>query len=166
MELPIGTFLTPSGKVYSGLWALPRPLTRHWGSGKLQERLEQIWGKCSVIFGKQDQVYGLSIDIDESTHPTVVADWAALPFADNTFKSGFWDPPYFGHIGRDGDVHYSRLESCRKEICRVLSCRLFILSPLIYPCMLGWKRVAVIAVTFGPNKIIRCLQGFEREEDN
>lgn len=162
---PFGTFRTPN-RLLAGLWAIERPKTRHWGSGIIQARIEKLWGTCSVIFGKQDQVEGFTIDNDELAKPTVVADWAALPFRDGTFVSGYWDPPYLGFIGKNGDVHYNRLDSCFKEMCRVLQCRITILSPLVYPCPTGWKRDAIIGITFGPNKIIRCLQGFINPKAN
>lgn len=162
ITIPLGTIRTSKG-IYSGLWALQRPNTKHWGSGMLLKRIAAIWGRPSAIFGKQDQVDGLTIDSDESVRPSVVADWAALPFASNSLPSGYWDPPYLGYIGVDDDVHYSRLEHCRREISRVISEHLLILSPLVYPNLKGWKRTAVIAITYGPNKVIRCLQGYERE---
>lgn len=117
----------------------------------------------SIIFGKQDQVEGLTVDINPSNNPTVVADWSSLPFRDGMLERGYWDPPYLGYIGADSDVHYKRMDDCYREICRILSRRLFILSPLVYPAPKGWHRIAVIAVTMGPNKVIRCLQGFEKK---
>ncbi len=86
-----------------------------------------------------------------------------MPFENGRFSQGYWDPPYLGRVGEDGDVHYSRLDASLREICRVLSRRLLILSPLIYPSPDGFRRSAVIAVTMGPNKVIRCLQAFDRE---
>lgn len=162
MTLPIGTITTPNG-LLSGLWVLPRPLTKHWGSGAIMERIKQTWGECDAIFGKQDRVDGTTIDKDPKVKPTVVADWGALPFKDKSFKFSYVDPPYIGYVGKDGDVHYNRMDNCVREICRVTSEQLIILSPLIYPCPKGWKRNAVIAVTYGPNKIIRSLQSFMRK---
>ena len=153
--------MTPNG-LYSGLWALPRPLTSHWGSGELLSRIESIWGKCDIIFGKQDQVDGFTVDIDPAVNPSVVANWEDMPFADGEFSSGYWDPPYLGYIGENGDVHYSRLQKSFDEICRVIKEKIFVFSPLVYPCPDGFKREAVIAITMGPNKIIRCLQCFTR----
>ncbi len=158
-KLPIGTLKTPNG-LLSGLWALPRPTTHHWGSGLVQQRINRVWGKPDICFGKRDQVDGLTVDLCFECLPVVVADWSALPFVDNSLRFGYWDPPYLGTIGKDGDVHYKRLDSCLSEICRVLSERIVILSPLVYPCPKGWEREAVIAVTMGPNKVIRCLQSF------
>ena len=162
MDLPLGTLITPNG-VYSGLWALPRPLTSHWGSGAIMERIEKVFGKCDIIFGKQDQVEGFTVDKDPSVNPSLVSEWADMDLANNSFHQGYWDPPYLGYIGEDGDVHYNRMNPSLMEICRVVSERLLILSPLIYPCPRGWEREAVIAVTYGPNKIIRSLQGFVKK---
>ena len=151
--------------IYGGLWALPRPLTSHWGQGReLIERLERIFGHVEVAFGKQDQIAGFTVDRDESVAPSVVADWSAMPFRDEAFGHGYWDPPYLGRVGERGDVHYNRLDGCLREIGRVLSWRLSILAPLIYPCPQGWTRRAVIGVTYGPNKVIRALQVFDRSQ--
>lgn len=161
---PFGTFRTPNGFL-SGLWALPRPLTRHWGQGEeLMQRIGAMWGQPDIIFGKQDTVEGLTVDADASASPTVVADWSALPFRDRAFRFGYWDPPYLGHIGENGDVHYDRMDACLREMCRVVDERLIILSPLIYPCPKGWRREAVIAATMGPNKVIRAVQAFLRDQ--
>lgn len=124
--------------------------------------MKDLFGYPDIIFGKQDNVGGLTIDNDIEQRPEVVADWARLPFEDEAFDFGYWDPPYFGYIGVDGDVHYNRLQPCYDEICRV-SKRLALLSPLIYPKPQNWIRKAVIAITYGPNKIIRALQVFERK---
>lgn len=161
---PFGTFRTPNG-LLNGLWAMPRPRTSHWGNGEeLMSRMLPLWGEPTIIFGKQDNVTGLTVDADPLQQPSVVADWSALPFDDRTHAFGYWDPPYLGHIGEDGDVHYDRMDPCLREICRVLDERLVILSPLIYPCPKGWFRDAVIAVTYGPNKVMRALQSFVRDE--
>lgn len=159
--LPIGTITTPNN-LLSGLWALPRPTTHHWGSGLVIDRIEKVWGKPDICFGKQDQVNGFTVDLSIEVSPSITANWNALPFCDNSFRFGYWDPPYLGRIGNDGDVHYKRLDDCLSEMCRILSNRIVILSPLIYPCPKKWKRDAVIAITMGPNKVIRCLQSFVR----
>ena len=157
--------MSQSGFVY-GVWALPRPLTRHWGQGReLLERMNRAGWSPDVVFGKQDFIpdHVTSIDKDPDTHPTHIANWADLPFADDSFRTGYWDPPYLGYIGPDGDVHYDRLDASYREIGRVVSDRLVILSPLIYPALRGWRREAIIAITYGPNKIIRALQVFYAE---
>lgn len=163
-DLPLGTLLTPNG-LHSGLWALPRPRTRRWGQGhELMHRLGALYGAPDIAFGVTDTIDSsiTTVDSDPRSGATVVADWAKMPFADREFAYGYWDPPYLGHIGKKGDVHYRRMEPCLREITRVLSHRLVILSPLIYPCPKGWRREAVIATTMGPNKIIRALQSFVR----
>ncbi len=160
-EYPIGTVITPNG-LLAGLWALPRPLTGKWGSGALLDRMIKVWGSPDIIFGKTDQVEGFTVDLNPNVKPSLVADWANMPLSDKSYKVGYWDPPYLGHVDKAGGLHYSRLQPCYNEIIRVLSNKLFILHPLIYPCPRGWKRIAVIAITYGPNKIIRSLQGFER----
>lgn len=163
-DIPLGTLYTPNGLV-SGLWALPRPLTAHWGQGaELVARMECLWGGFDISFGKQDTIGGVTVDSDASVRPSVVADWSALPFADRSFASGYWDPPYLGSVGDDGDVHYNRMDPCLREIVRVLDVRLVVLSPLVYPCPDGWSREAVIAVTMGPNKVIRAVQSFVRSQ--
>jgi hypothetical protein len=120
-------------------------------------------GTVDITFGKQDQVSGFTVDSDPSTAPSLVADWSDMPLDDESFESGYWDPPYLGHVGEDGDVHYDRMDACLREITRVVARRLHILSPLIYPCPKGWQRRAVIGVTYGPNKVIRALQTFDRD---
>lgn len=162
----MGTQWSPNG-LYVGLWALPRPLTAHWGQGhELVRRLEQLWGGFDIAFGKQDNadMFPNTVDADPATEPTHVADWSDMPFPDRGFRQGYWDPPYLGRIGEDGDVHYDRMDSCLREITRVLDTRLVILSPLIYPCPKGWRREAVIATTMGPNKVVRAVQAFLRSQ--
>lgn len=163
-DMPYGTVWTPNG-LLSGLWALPRPLTSHWGQGQeLMQRMEKLWGRFDVVFGKQDTVSGLTVDSDPASGASVIADWAALPFADHSLRQGYWDPPYLGHVGDDGDVHYDRMDACLREMTRVCDVRLVILSPLVYPCPKRWKREAVIATTMGPNKVIRAVQSFVRSQ--
>lgn len=147
------------------MMALPRPRTGKWGSGVLLDRIEKIWGKMDVIFGKMDNVDGFTVDRNPEVNPSVVCDWADMPFEDRHFQQGYWDPPYIGWTDADKGIHYHRLEPCYREIQRIIARRLFILSPLVYPAPIGFKRVAVVGVTYGPNKIIRALQGFERERN-
>lgn len=128
------------------------------------QRIEATLGRPDIIFGKQDTSEGFTVDSDPTTKPSVVADWSAMPFEDQSFVFGYWDPPYLGRIGDEGDVHYDRMDACLREICRVLEQRLVILSPLIYPCPKGWRREAVIAATMGPNKVIRAVQSFVRDQ--
>ena len=156
-------------RVYTDLWACPRPLTRHWGSGTLFDRIAEHYGKPDIVFGKQDQIPdGIpTVDIDPKVNPSYLLDWAKMDcFKDGQFKFGYWDPPYLAKIDDKEGVHYNRLEPCYREIARVCSWRLAILHPLLYPKPDHYHRIAVIAITYGPNKVIRCLQVFQRDNPN
>jgi len=135
-------------------WACQRPLTHHWGSGQVETRLVKMFGPIDVAFGKQDQVsQGLfTIDSDAAVSPSLVADWKSLPFEDNHFAFGYWDPPYDKLYRREG------MEIWR--VCRKLA----ILHTHIWPraWLKGAQRVGMIAVTMGPKKQIRCLQVFRK----
>lgn len=129
-------------------WACPRPLTKHWGSGNVFKRIEKAIGLPDVAFGKTDGIPAQITYIDKSNG----YEWSALPFPDDHFSFGYWDPPY--------DRMY--IDEA-KEIWRVCK-TLAILHPLIYPTswFKGAKRTHMIAITFGPLKQIRCLQIFEK----
>lgn len=154
------------GRVLTDLWANPRPLSRKWGSGTLFDRLAEKFGRPDVAFGKQDQIPEDvdTVDSDPTVDPTHLCDWADMPFPDGRFEFGYWDPPYLATLDKDDGVHYKRLDPCYREIARVCSKRLAILHPLLYPKPKGFHRIAVLAITYGPNKVIRCLQVFERDE--
>ena len=136
-------------------WACQRPLTHHWGSGQVEKRLVERFGPIDVAFGKQDQISEgiMTIDIDASVKPTLVADWRHLPYPDNQFTFGYWDPPYDKLYKQEG-----------MEIWRVCK-RLAILHTHIWPR--AWLKDAIregmIAVTMGPMKQIRCLQIFRKD---
>ena len=130
-------------------WATPRPLTGHWGSGQVLSRLEEQFGSVDVIFGHTDgPVNGIHVIIDKNTG----FDWKKLDLPDDTFKFGFWDPPY-DHLYKKEGI----------EIWRTCQ-RLAILHTHIWP--ISWltnaRRVGMIAITMGPMKRIRCLQIFEK----
>ena len=164
MELPLGTLVTPNG-LYAGLWALPRPMTKHWGSGAVPSRIESVWGKIDIVFGMQDQVDDyFTVDCDAAVQPALVANWNNMPFMDKQFGMGYWDPPYLAYIDDEMGAHYRLLFPELREILRVCSQRLFILHPMVYPTPKGWRRICMIAITMGPRKIVRMVQGFERME--
>lgn len=71
-------------------WACQRPLTHHWGSGDVFTRIEKNLGKIDVAFGKQDQIPDTCFAVDKNNG----YDWIKLPFKDNQFEFGYWDPPY------------------------------------------------------------------------
>ena len=127
-----------------GYWACPRPMTSGWGSGQVFERLACEYGQPDVVFGKTDGIPSNNLVVDHNTG----YEWRELPFADNHFTFGYWDPPYDHLYKHEG-----------QEIWRVCQ-RLAILHTHIWPraWLRGAEREAMVAVTFGPFKQIRCLQ--------
>lgn len=136
-------------------WACQRPLTKKWGSGQVFNRIvnNPFLGKPDVAFGKTD---GIPDDIEAIDYETGY-DWKDLSmFEDNHFEFGYWDPPYDRMYKKEG-----------MEIWRI-SKRLAILHTHIWPR--AWldkialsEREAMIAVTMGPLKQIRCLQVFRKK---
>ena len=131
-----------------GFWACQRPLTHKWGSGQVFDRISRELGIPDVAFGKTDGIpSGVQyIDFENSY------DWTSLPFEDNHFDFGYWDPPYDKLYKQEG-----------QEIWRTCK-RLAILHTHIWPraWLNGGSREAMIAVTMGPMKQIRCLQVFRK----
>ena len=129
-------------------WACQRPLTRRWGSGQVFQRIEKTFGKPDSAFGKTDGIPNEIFSIDKNNG----YDWIDLPFEDNRFEFGYWDPPYDRMYKKEG-----------MEIWRCCK-KLAILHTHIFPR--AWLknsiRVGMIAVTFGPLKQIRCLQIFKK----
>ena len=130
-------------------WATQRPLTKKWGSGQVFERLSNAFEKPDVAFGKTDNIPNEVFYVDKSNN----YDWVKLPFKKNRFRFGYWDPPYDKLYKKEG-----------QEIWRTCK-RLAILHTHIWPR--AWlkdaNRVALIAVTMGPMKQIRCLQIFKKK---
>jgi len=133
-------------------WACQRPLTKHWGSGQVLERLTNQFGKPDAVFGKQDQIPDEFFAVDLNTG----YDWKKLPFEDNQFEFGYWDPPYDKLYKKEG-----------MEIWRCVK-RIAILHTFIFPR--AWlkqaEREGMIAITMGPLKQIRCLQVFKKKNLN
>ncbi len=129
-------------------WACQRPLTHKWGSGQVFERISRQLGKPDVAFGKTDGIPAGTLAVDTNTG----YEWASLPFLDSSFEFGYWDPPYDHLYKKEG-----------QEIWRVCK-RLAILHTHIWPWawLVGGSREAMIAVTMGPMKQIRCLQVFNK----
>lgn len=145
-------------KVITELWACPRQRTSRWGCPSILERMIKRFGKPDMCLGKTDGIPEdiVTIDKNPNMEPTIIADWDMLPFKDNSFQFGFWDPPY--------DNRYSK---GWKELFRVCSERVAILHQLVYPnplkswgggAYIGWEHEAVIGITTGPNMRIRSLQ--------
>jgi len=131
-----------------GFWACQRPLTHKWGSGQIFDRISKFMGKPDVAFGKTDNIPDDVFYVDKSNN----YDWIKLPFKDNEFNFGYWDPPYDHLYKKEG-----------KEIWRCCK-KLAILHTYIFPrtWLRNSIRLAMIAITFGPMKQIRCLQIFEK----
>jgi hypothetical protein len=129
-------------------WACQRPLTRGWGSGQVFQRISRSFGRPDVAFGKTDNIPdGIAyIDLENGF------DWKKLPFLDNSFEFGYWDPPYDHLYKKEG-----------MEIWRVCK-RLAILHTHIWPraWLEGAIREGMVAITMGPMKQIRCLQVFRK----
>lgn len=138
------------GRVYFDFFPLPRPMTKHWGSGKIIARIRAVFGEIDLAFGATDGIPDDILKIDLNTG----FNWINLPFKDNEFGFGYWDPPYDKLYKPEG-----------KEIWRVCN-KLAILHTYIYPT--SWFkdaiRVGMVAVTYGPLKQIRCLQIFEKKQ--
>ena len=137
----------PSGYRY-GFWAIGRPMTKTWGSGRVWQRLCVAFGEPDAAFGKTDGIpnHIRSFDLKNGY------EWKDLPLADNECAFGYWDPPY------DKLYKPECLEIWRA--CRKLA----ILHTHTYPTswMMDAKRIAGIAITMGPLKQIRFLQIFEK----
>jgi len=141
------TFTLPSGLI-QGFWACQRPLTHKWGSGEIFERISEKFGKPDVAFGKTDGIPEGILAVDFNTG----YDWNKLPFKDNQFEFGYWDPPYDKMYKKEG-----------MEIWRCCK-KLAILHTHMFPraWLRNSERIATIAVTMGPLKQIRCLQVFKK----
>lgn len=142
--------LRPNDEIRFGYWALPRPLTKTWGSGQVFKRICENEGAPDVAFGVTDGIPSDILGIDRKNG----YEWAALPFKNNQFKFGYWDPPYDTMYKKEG-----------VEIWRTCQ-QLAILHILIYPR--SWFddaiRIGMYAVTMGPMKKIRCLQVFRKAD--
>ncbi len=135
-------------EVKFGYWALPRPLTRHWGSGDVWKRMCQEVGTPDVAFGVTDGIPSDIVAIDKNTG----YEWNDLPFEDDMFNFGYWDPPY--------DKLYKSEAQEIWRTCRMLA----VLHTHIYPrsWLYGAGRCGMYAITMGPMKQIRCLQIFAK----
>ena len=124
-------------------------MTRKWGSGNVWSRIcKSPFGIPDIVFGKTDGIPEDVLAIDRNIN----FEWKCMPFHRNEFVFGYWDPPY--------DKLYKKEA---QEIWRVCK-KLAILHPSVYPTSWfeGAIRVGMIPVTFGPLKVIRCLQVFEK----
>ena len=144
--------LPKDSKIIFDFWACQRPLTKRWGSGQVFNRIVENFGTPDVAFGKTDNIPDEVFYVDKSND----YEWKDLPFKDNQFKFGYWDPLY-DHLYKKEGI----------EIWRC-SQRIAILHTYIWPR--AWLkdsiREAMVAITFGPMKQIRCLQVFKKGKGN
>ena len=127
--------------VYFDYWAIPRPMTKTWGSGKIWIRICENIGTPDIAFGKTDGIPNDIAYVDKTNG----YEWNNLPFKDNKFDFGYWDTPY------DKLYKPECLESWRTVKA------LAILHTHVYPTswMKGAVRKGMIAITMGPlNQII------------
>lgn len=141
-----------SGRVKFDFWPCMRQMTHRWGCSQVLSRLIESVGKPDICFGKTDGIPSdiPTVDRNPDVNPTHCLDWKDLPFNENQFNFGFWDPPY-------DKLYMKEL----REIWRVCK-RLAILHQLVYQKPHNAKRTHMIAVTTGPRMRIRCLQVFEK----
>ena len=129
-------------------WACARPMTKKWGSGQVFDRVIKKFGKPDVAFGKTDGIPNEVYAIDEAIN----YKWGEMPYGENAFEFGYWDPPY--------DKLYKKEATVIWKTCKKLA----ILHTHVYPK--AWfknaERVAMVAVTMGPLKQIRILQIFKK----
>ena len=142
-----------NGIIY-GFWATQRPLTKKWGSGQVYNRICDTFGKIDCAFGKTDNIPDDVTYIDKSDG---FHDWANMNMmVDNEWEFGYWDPPYPPAV--KGLMKPEAIEIWR--VCKKLA----ILHTFVYPR--SWfpdaKRIGMVAITFGPLKVIRILQVFEK----
>jgi len=140
--------LPKNSKIIFDFWSCQRPFTKRWGSGQVFDRIVKNFGTPDVAFGKTDNIPDEIFYVDKSNG----YDWISLPFTTGQFKFGYFDPPYDRMYKPEG-----------KEIWRCCK-RLAILHTHIWPR--AWLkdsiREAMVAITFGPMKQIRCLQIFSK----
>lgn len=140
--------IVSTSNIIFDFWSCARPMTKKWGSGQVFDRISKKFSIPDVAFGKTDNIPGGIFYVDKSNG----YEWKDLPFKANSFKFGYWDPPYDKLYKKEGI-----------EIWRVCK-KLAILHTHVYPR--AWfknaKRVAMVAVTMGPLKQIRILQIFKK----
>lgn len=142
-------------KVTFDYWACRRNNTNKWGCAFILDRLIKEIDKPDIAFGKTDGINNnldiVTVDSNPDVNPTCISDWKNLPFEDNQWMFGFWDPLY-DHLYLN---EY-------KEIWRVCK-RLGILHQFVMPRPKNSIRTHMIAITTGPKMRIRCLQIFKKK---
>ena len=137
-----------------GFWNMCREFTTSWGCNHTLNRLTKHFGKPDIAFGKTDGINKdiVTVDINAGVEPTYCNDWAEMEmFSDNQFDFGLWDPPYDKMYLKE----YKEIWRCCKKLA--------ILHTNIYPKPKNSRRVAMIAISYGYPKKMRCLQIFEKK---
>ena len=132
-------------------WALPRPMTKHWGNGpRMWDRIVETFGTPDASFGSTDGIPEGPVHVDLNTG----YNWLDLPFEDDQFEFGYWDPPYDRLYKPEG-----------LEIWRTVR-KIAIFHTHVYPTswFIGAKRTGMVGITMGPLKKIRVLQVFEKTQ--
>ena len=152
---------------FQDFWACQRPLTSHWGSGQVWERICKVMGTPDAVFGKTDGIpeKGEATVIDKNTG----YDWIKLPFNDNQFEFGYWDPPYEDRL-KNGYRKTMMFKKEGQEIWRTCK-RIAILHSHMWPwawldAVAPTEREHLIAVSMGPLKEMRALQVFRKKDVN
>lgn len=78
--------LIHSDHVYQSSWRQPEDIDRY-----LRERIEGY--SLNVCVG-ESPLGDVTLDIDESHNPDVIADMNNLPFTDSSFETVIFDPPW------------------------------------------------------------------------
>jgi hypothetical protein len=138
--------------VYQDFWACPRQITLKWGCKDIITRMVDLIDTPDVCFGKTDGIpEGIpTVDINPDSKPTYLCNWQKMPFEDNQFNFGFWDPPY----NKIYKKSYKEIWRC----CKTLA----VLHQIIVPMPVNSTRTHMIAITTGPMQRIRCLQVFKK----
>lgn len=87
-----------SSPINFDFWACQRSLTHKWGSGQVFDSISRELGLPDVAFGKTDGIPNniKYVDLENGY------DWRSLPFQENEFAFGYWDPPYDRLYKREG----------------------------------------------------------------
>jgi len=150
------------------VWALPRATGKYAQRfpGLLLERIkERIGWEEPVLFVCSGLVKeGMSVDMNPAVRPTVLADACHLPFADSLFGIVICDPPYDESRAAYWGYPYPRPNIMAREAARVTRPEglLIVLHWLVLITPPEMERVAVVAVTNGPNMRIRALNAFRK----
>jgi|TARA_R110000765_G_scaffold67462_3_gene130332 hypothetical protein len=114
------------------------------------DRIVETFGTPDASFGSTDGIPEGPVHVDLNTG----YNWLDLPFEDDQFEFGYWDPPYDRLYKPEG-----------LEIWRTVR-KIAIFHTHVYPTswFIGAKRTGMVGITMGPLKKIRVLQVFEKTQ--